>query len=45
MYSTPLESVSSGRTRIERTFDPGAVRQLKAESDDSGLIYARYRTR
>ena len=33
VYSTTLESVSSGRTRIERTFDPAAVRRLKAESD------------
>ncbi len=32
VYSTTLESVSSGRTRIERTFDPDAVRRLKAES-------------
>jgi dihydrofolate reductase len=28
-----LDSVSSERTRIERTFDPDAVRALKAESD------------
>ncbi|TDE90048.1 deaminase [Occultella glacieicola] len=33
VYSTTLESVSSARTRIERTFDPEAVRRLKAESD------------
>ena len=33
VYSTTLESVSSERTRIERTFDPDAVRGLKAESD------------
>ncbi|NEK59220.1 dihydrofolate reductase family protein [Geodermatophilus sabuli] len=33
VYSTTLESVSSTRTRIERTFDPDAVRRLKAESD------------
>ncbi len=33
VYSTTLESVSSERTRIERTFDPEAVRRLKAESD------------
>jgi len=32
--STPrLESVSSAKTRIERTFDPDAVLKLKAESD------------
>lgn len=33
VYSTTLETVSSARTRIERTFDPEAVRRLKAESD------------
>lgn len=33
VYSTTLESVSSANTRIERTFDPEAVRKLKAESD------------
>ncbi|GAA2068050.1 dihydrofolate reductase family protein [Streptomyces albiaxialis] len=33
VYSTTLESVSSTRTRIERTFDPEAVRALKAASD------------
>lgn len=33
MYSTTLESVSSARTRIERTFDPDTVRKLKAEAD------------
>ncbi|MGH1565202.1 dihydrofolate reductase family protein [Mumia sp. DW29H23] len=33
VYSTTLESVSSARTRIERRFDPDAVRRLKAESD------------
>ena len=32
VYSTRLESVSSAKTRIERTFDPDAVRTLKAES-------------
>jgi dihydrofolate reductase len=32
VYSTTLESVSSARTRIERTFDPDAVRTLKAEA-------------
>jgi dihydrofolate reductase len=29
VYSRSLETVSSARTRIEREFDPGAVRQLK----------------
>jgi len=33
VYSTTLESVSSERTRIERAFDPDAVRRLKAEAD------------
>ncbi len=37
IYSSTLESVSSARTTIERTFDPEAVHQLKenAESDIS----------
>ena len=30
VYSRTLETVSSARTRIEREFDPEAVRQLKA---------------
>jgi dihydrofolate reductase len=30
VYSTTLHSVSSARTRIERNFDPAAIRQLKA---------------
>lgn len=30
VYSTTLETVSTDRTRLERDFDPGAVRQLKA---------------
>lgn len=33
VYSTTLESVSSAKTTIERTFDPDAVRRLKAEAD------------
>ena len=33
VYSTTLEDVSSKRTRIERAFDPEAVRKLKAESE------------
>lgn len=33
VYSTTLESVSSAKTRIERTFDPEAVRKLKAEAE------------
>jgi len=37
VYSRTLEAVSSGRTRIERDFDPEAVRQMResAESDIS----------
>jgi dihydrofolate reductase len=30
VYSRTLQTVSSARTRIERTFDPDAVRKLKA---------------
>jgi dihydrofolate reductase len=30
VYSTTLETVSTPRTRLERTFDPDAIRQLKA---------------
>ena len=33
VYSTTLEAVSSGRTRIERTFDAEAVRRMKAEAE------------
>jgi len=33
VYSTTLDSVSSARTRLERTFDPDAVRRLKDGSD------------
>ena len=33
VYSTTLNEVSSVRTRIERSFDPDAIRQLKAESE------------
>ena len=32
VYSTTLDEVASGRTRIERTFDPEAVRRLVADS-------------
>ena len=32
VYSKTLESVSSERTRIEREFDPDAIRQLKASA-------------
>jgi dihydrofolate reductase len=33
VYSRTLEGVSSARTRLEREFDPEAVRQLKATAD------------
>jgi dihydrofolate reductase len=33
VYSRNLETVSSERTRIERDFDPDAVRQMKAAAD------------
>jgi dihydrofolate reductase len=38
VYSRTLETVSSARTRIEREFDPEAVRELKAEADSDLLI-------
>ena len=33
VYSKALEDVSTARTRIERQFDPAAIRQLKAQSE------------
>ncbi|WP_127481170.1 dihydrofolate reductase family protein [Nocardioides pantholopis] len=33
VYSTTLKSASSAKTRIERTFDPDAVRELKAKAE------------
>jgi dihydrofolate reductase len=33
VYSTTLDAVSSARTRIERVFDPDAVRRLKSSAD------------
>jgi dihydrofolate reductase len=33
VYSRTLESVSTARTRIERTFDPEAIRTMKARSE------------
>ena len=33
MYSTTLETLASARTRIERVFDPDAIRQMKATAD------------
>jgi dihydrofolate reductase len=32
VYSKTLESVSSSRTRLEREFEPGAIRELKASA-------------
>ena len=32
VYSTTLEAVSTARTRLERAFDPDAVRRLKAQA-------------
>jgi dihydrofolate reductase len=34
VYSRTLEQVSSARTRLEREFDPDAVRRMKAERED-----------
>ena len=33
VYSTTLETVGSGRTRIQRSFDPSTVRALKDSAD------------
>jgi dihydrofolate reductase len=33
VYSTTLKTVSTARTRIEREFDPEAVRKMKASAD------------
>jgi dihydrofolate reductase len=33
VFSRTLEAVSSARTRLERTFDPEAVRRMKARSE------------
>jgi dihydrofolate reductase len=33
VYSKMLETVSSARTRIERAFDPDAIRQMKASAE------------
>ena len=32
VYSTTLSAVSTGRTRLERTFDPASVRETKASA-------------
>jgi dihydrofolate reductase len=38
VYSKTLEEVSSARTRIEREFDPEAVRQLKASAEGDLIV-------
>ncbi|KQM58022.1 dihydrofolate reductase family protein [Agreia sp. Leaf210] len=38
VYSTTLEEVTSERTRIERSFDAAAIRELKAASDSDITI-------
>jgi dihydrofolate reductase len=38
VYSTTLATPSTARTRIERTFDPEAVRELKAAADRDLLV-------
>jgi dihydrofolate reductase len=38
VYSTTLQTASTARTRIERTFDPQAVRELKAAADRDLLV-------
>src|SRR5258708_33912930 len=32
VYSSPLQAASSSRTRLERAFDPEAVRRIKAQA-------------
>lgn len=38
VFSTTLQSVSSARTRIERTFDPDAVRSIKRDSNSDVTV-------
>ena len=38
VYSTTLDAVSTGRTRLERRFDPDSVRELKAAASGDLLI-------
>jgi riboflavin biosynthesis pyrimidine reductase len=38
VYSKTLETVSTARTRIERDFDPEAVRQMKARARRDILV-------
>ena len=41
VYSSTLEAVSSARTRIERRFDPDAVRELKRTAGATSRSAAR----
>jgi dihydrofolate reductase len=38
VYSRTLETISTGKTQLARTFDPEAIRQLKAASEHDILI-------
>jgi dihydrofolate reductase len=38
VYSRTLESAPTGRTRIERNFDPGAVRKVKAAAERDLIV-------
>lgn len=38
VYSTTLDAVTTGRTRLERSFDPDAVREMKVASDTNLAI-------
>jgi dihydrofolate reductase len=38
VYSKTLEAVSSARTRIERDFDPEAIRQMKARAGSDIIV-------
>jgi dihydrofolate reductase len=38
VYSTTLAGVSTANTRLERDFDPGAVRDLKAAASSDLLV-------
>ncbi len=38
VYSRTLETISTRKTQLERTFDPGAIRQLKEASEHDILI-------
>jgi dihydrofolate reductase len=38
VYSTTLETIATRKTQLERTFDPEAIRQLKAAGEQDILI-------